>query len=219
MKEGPFLYRTARAPGPSPGHQDKMVWSVYSAYLWISRFSQGFGYQMKGDDVNRAASIDADEFELACHSHSHTQIKGDSVHRTVYSASLARLYTSRFSKPRLNRFNSAYLWMIKTMSGLRDVGYQMKEGPPLYRSASQVLLQHIKNIIELLPRPAQVILPKSSNRSVLTNDGSTLLYCGFNPFIKKKRMFEIYCVIVCVSNCLLCRYVVVVIGEKTLLIL
>ena len=30
------------------------------------------------------------------------------------------------------------------------------EGPPLYRAASQVLLQHIKNIGELLPRPVQV---------------------------------------------------------------
>ena len=48
-------------------------------------------------------------------------------------------------------------------SGLREVGYQMKEGPPLYRAASQVLLQHIKNLVELLPRPSQV---------------SSHIYCG-----------------------------------------
>jgi hypothetical protein len=35
-------------------------------------------------------------------------------------------------------------------------GPQLREGPPLYRAASQVLLQHIKNVIELLPRPPQV---------------------------------------------------------------
>jgi len=34
--------------------------------------------------------------------------------------------------------------------------HQLREGPPLYRAASQVLLQHIKNVIELLPRPPQV---------------------------------------------------------------
>ena len=39
----------------------------------------------------------------------------------------------------------------------------MKEGPPLYRAASQVLLQHIKNLVELLPRPSQV---------------SSHIYCG-----------------------------------------
>ena len=44
--------------------------------------------------------------------------------------------------------------------GLREAagnsGHQLKDGPPLYRAASQVLLQHIKNVIELLPRPPQV---------------------------------------------------------------
>ena len=35
----------------------------------------------------------------------------------------------------------------------------VKEGPPLYRAASQVLLQHIKNLVELLPRPVQVYRP------------------------------------------------------------
>ena len=35
----------------------------------------------------------------------------------------------------------------------------LKEGPPLYRAASQVLLQHIKNIVELLPRPVHVYRP------------------------------------------------------------
>lgn len=34
--------------------------------------------------------------------------------------------------------------------------HQLKEGPPLYRAASQILLQHIKNVVELLPRPPQV---------------------------------------------------------------
>jgi huntingtin len=39
--------------------------------------------------------------------------------------------------------------------------HQLKEGPPLYRAASQVLLQHIKNVIELLPRPPQVYRPEA----------------------------------------------------------
>jgi len=43
--------------------------------------------------------------------------------------------------------------------GLRDAGVHLKEGPPLYRAASQVLLQHIKNVVELLPRPVQVYRP------------------------------------------------------------
>ena len=42
--------------------------------------------------------------------------------------------------------------------GLRDAGVSLKEGPPLYRAASQVLLQHIKNLVEMLPRPAQVAI-------------------------------------------------------------
>ena len=37
----------------------------------------------------------------------------------------------------------------------------VKEGPPLYRAASQVLLQHIKNLVELLPRPLQVYRPQA----------------------------------------------------------
>ena len=41
--------------------------------------------------------------------------------------------------------------------GLREAGVSLKEGPPLYRAASQVLLQHIKNLVELLPRPVQVV--------------------------------------------------------------
>ena len=44
--------------------------------------------------------------------------------------------------------------------GLREAGVSLKEGPPLYRAASQVLLQHIKNLVELLPRPAQVYRPQ-----------------------------------------------------------
>jgi huntingtin len=60
--------------------------------------------------------------------------------------------------------------------GLREAGVSLKEGPPLYRAASQVLLlhlllllhilillqvllQHVKNLVELLPRPAQVYRP------------------------------------------------------------
>ena len=39
-------------------------------------------------------------------------------------------------------------------------GAGVKEGPPLYRAASQVLLQHIKNVVELLPLPAQVYRPE-----------------------------------------------------------
>ena len=35
----------------------------------------------------------------------------------------------------------------------------VKEGPPLYRAASQVLLQHIRNVVELLPRPVHVYRP------------------------------------------------------------
>ena len=35
----------------------------------------------------------------------------------------------------------------------------LREGPPLYRAASQVLLQHIKNLVELLPRPCHVYRP------------------------------------------------------------
>ena len=35
----------------------------------------------------------------------------------------------------------------------------VKEGPPLYRAASQVLLQHIRNVVELLPRPCHVYRP------------------------------------------------------------
>ena len=42
--------------------------------------------------------------------------------------------------------------------GLREAGVSLKEGPPLYRAACQVLLQHIKNLVELLPRPAQVVI-------------------------------------------------------------
>ena len=43
--------------------------------------------------------------------------------------------------------------------GLREAGVSLKEGPPLYRAASQVLLQHIKNLVELVPRPAVVYRP------------------------------------------------------------
>ena len=45
--------------------------------------------------------------------------------------------------------------------GLREAGVSVKEGPPLYRAASQVLLQHIKNLVELLPRPVQVYRPQA----------------------------------------------------------
>ena len=47
--------------------------------------------------------------------------------------------------------------------GLREAvgGVGVKEGPPLYRAASQVLLQHIKNLVEILPRPVQVYRPQA----------------------------------------------------------
>ena len=45
--------------------------------------------------------------------------------------------------------------------GLREAGVSLKEGPPLYRAASQVLLQHIKNVVELLPRPTQIYRPQA----------------------------------------------------------
>ena len=50
-----------------------------------------------------------------------------------------------------------YHYMILSLIGLREVCQPMKEGPALYRCGSQVLLQHIRNLVELLPRPQQVL--------------------------------------------------------------